>query len=182
MKMNKTTIIKYNVLLFIVILSFVLGFVTANRKSRIETETLTKSHHEEIDTLTQKLTEANTQIASMQQNNITSVKTVYLPSGERIVTKVVDKSTEEKRVTQSVQKSDVINSSVSSSTSEVYQRKVVDNSLPYFKIGLTGLQPLGDNNLAITGGVRIFSLPLFATLQVPINNYRNLQIGCEIEF
>lgn len=184
-----------NIIVIIVVsgVMFSSGYYLANRKSETVKQSIIKTENEKIVELNDKyeksISSYKEQLSNLQKNNITTSKTVYLTSGEKIVTKTVDRtitSTEiNKRATE-----EIITGEINSKTYEVNTSSSMQfeksSSLANYKIGITGLQYTDFKDfsgLKISSGLRILSTPLFVTLQVPTtsNFYKNIEFGMELE-
>ena len=187
---------KSSLLLIIGVMLFISGYYVANRKDYVQIESLKKEHTDELVTMQKKLAhsiEMNQKLLTVsERNNIVKTVTVYKANGERVVSKVVDRSMK-KVVTEESTTKKQINTEVNSSRhmvgETVAENKSISRVSSYqYIIGLSGLQLLNGatklaDSLNIDAGLRIANLPIFVTTQAPIKSdfYKNLSFGISIE-
>lgn len=159
---------------------------------RVE-ESRSLTHQTELNEMQEKyelkLKDYQNTIQNLQMNNIVSSKTVYLPSGEKIVTRVVDKTMRqskiENRATQVVEDRDVDSERIITKVGD-FEKRSTGSSIHHYKLGLVDMQPLkidSVNSLTegqVLVGVRLFDLPIWLDVSSPIKNF-DIRIGFEIE-
>lgn len=168
---------KYVLYLLVAVSIYFIAFKQADRMNNV---TISKQK-EQIVTLNEQLqkTVKDYQSQLAQQNNVTTVKTVYLPSGQRIVTHVVDKSIilEQKR-------------DVSEEVKEVVQNKSelresdlkVSKSSPNYLLGINqDYKHITDTNVNLIAGMRLFASPIFVTVETPLH-LNQVSIGFILTF
>ena len=193
--MNKITIGVIGVCLI-----FGVGYEIGYRHMKIQSETYQKTSTLQIQTLqrtyTQKIAQFQQQMQAIDHRDVVTSKIVYLPSGEKIETKVIDKSvirkTETRRATEQVGKSEVLNSSLKSGEKIEDIKSSSPVSYSKYKLMLVGIQPQNIDNInsltsgsQIYGGIRIFSLPAWIDIGTSISSWNkisNVRVGFEIEF
>ncbi len=123
-----------------------------------------------------------------QKNNIVKTITVYKPSGEKTVTRLVNRSVILKKETKKAAEMGFyrLDSSMEGSVKEEEKEIMKSSSSLHYIVGVTVLQPLSKNlaDYSLTGGMRIFSTPFFLTTSIPMitDFYKKTAIGISISF
>lgn len=183
------------VLCFIV--GIVFGFSFSLAHSKKKELSIQESRQEQLQVLQSKYSDMvksyENKLISSKEANVMSTRTVYMPSGERIVTKVVDRSIvkeqEKNRTTEEVGNYEKSNSRFSLGENLVEKKSSSSPvSLSHYKVSIMGFQDLNIKNMTdvqIYGAIRLFNLPIwidvgFTPSQVIKSPQANF--GIELEF
>lgn len=179
-------------LISICVVLFLISLLFKTNRDSIKTESIIQQKNTEITNLTQKyekeIATYKSQLQSIQNNNIVKTVVVYKTNGERIETKIVDRT---------VKKSNEIVSAVDNKQSlsknlintKIYENNKIDITEPtqyHYLVGLMNLQSnspnLADHPLLI--GVKIPYTSIYTFLTVPLTNnfYKNTTLNLAINF
>lgn len=178
-----------NKLFIIISVCSVLVAVSIKRQSVHEIDNIKIEHQMQIVQIEDKYNKMIKDYRdSEQRNNIVQTVTVYKPSGEKTVTRVVNRTItvkkEEKQATET--RFYRLDKNEENSVRET-KREIVKSSLKdHYIVGVTSLQPLTTNlsDYSLTGGIRLFSTPIYLTASIPLSTdfYKKTAIGLSISF
>lgn len=138
-----------------------------------------KEQEGEIKSYQVKLKQYEDRLSTLQLNNIVKTITIFKPSGERVVTKIIDKSskqvTEEKKATEHMEGQYMMVNKT--------RAQEGGSSLKYI-IGLSNLQLLSQNVQSYPVIVGLSYAPFSVFLDVPIKKdfYKNLTLNVTFSF
>ena len=152
------------IVISVILISFTSGYFVSyfNLKSKqVEKEKALEieimKHQEDVSNFNEKL-------SSLQKNNITEEKTVYLNNGNKIVSKIIDNSIIDKKInTQSL----VLKEYSDYGKSTFLEKETTKQSIssPSFLLGVSSFY-----HPTITGGVRVFKFPVYITISSKISD------------
>jgi hypothetical protein len=177
---------------FVVCGSLVLLIISIYYNSIKSKKLLIESHRQEISTITEKyesqIKAYEAKLSSIQQNNIVKIVTVYKPGGERIVTKIIDKTVKTTQETQIATDSRINIADITGKTfiADSMRLSESSNSSNNIMLGVTNLQSTSMSVVdhPILAGVKIPYTPIYTFLTVPLTSdfYKHTIISAAINF